>query len=140
MEWTTTMTDALAPDAALTILIVDDSAMMRSLLKRAAQASGAVIGRVLEATNGREALDVLGANDVHALFTDLNMPEMGGADLLRNVRQRREWDRLLRVVVSTDGTTERRLELSALGVRCCIEKPFRPEIIRDLLGELVASR
>ncbi|MGE3957281.1 MAG: response regulator [Vicinamibacterales bacterium] len=134
------MTDALAPDAALTILIVDDSAMMRSLLKRAAQASGAVIGRVLEATNGREALDVLGANDVHALFTDLNMPEMGGADLLRNVRQRREWDRLLRVVVSTDGTTERRLELSALGVRCCIEKPFRPEIIRDLLGELVASR
>ncbi len=140
MEWTTTMIDALAPDAALTILIVDDSAMMRSLLKRAAQASGAVIGRVLEATNGREALDVLGANDVHALFTDLNMPEMGGADLLRNVRQRREWDRLLRVVVSTDGTTERRLELSALGVRCCIEKPFRPEIIRDLLGELVASR
>lgn len=68
------------------------------------------------------------------------MPEMGGADLLRHVKECRELDRLLRVVVSTDGSTERRMELSALGVRCCIEKPFKPEIIRDLLGELIARR
>ena len=77
-----------------TILIVDDSAMMRSMLKRAA-ASGAPIGRVLEATNSREALDVLGREHVDALFTDLNMPEMGGADLLRHVKECRELDRLL---------------------------------------------
>lgn len=122
----------------LTILIVDDSAMMRSMLKRAAAASGAPIGQVLEASNGREALEVLTTKTVDALFTDLNMPEMGGAELLRHVKERRDLDRLLRVVVSTDGTTERRMELSALGVRCCIEKPFKPEIIRDLLGELIA--
>lgn len=134
------MTQPLALQDALTILIVDDSAMMRSLLKRAAGASGAPIGLVLEATNGREALEVLTTHQVDALFTDLNMPEMGGADLLRHVKARRDLDRLLRVVVSTDGTTERRMELSALGVRCCIEKPFKPEIIRELLGELIACR
>ena len=134
------MTQPLAVQDSLTILIVDDSAMMRSMLKRAAAASGAPVGRVLEATNGREALEVLSAQAVDALFTDLNMAEMGGADLLRHVKERRELDRLLRVVVSTDGTTERRMELSALGVRCCIEKPFKPEIIRELLGELIASR
>jgi len=134
------MAEPIAVQDALTILIVDDSAMMRNMLKRAASASGAPIGRVLEATNGREALDVLAAEQVHALFTDLNMPEMGGAELLRCVKARPEWAGLLRVVVSTDGSTERRMELSALGVRCCIEKPFKPEIIRELLGELIASR
>lgn len=128
----------VATQDLLTILIVDDSAMMRSMLKRAAAASGAPIGQVLEASNGREALEVLTTKTVDALFTDLNMPEMGGAELLRHVKERRDLDRLLRVVVSTDGTTERRMELSALGVRCCIEKPFKPEIIRDLLGELIA--
>lgn len=128
----------VATQDLLTILIVDDSAMMRSMLKRAAAASGAPIGQVLEASNGREALEVLTTKTVDALFTDLNMPEMGGAELLRHIKERRDLDRLLRVVVSTDGTTERRMELSALGVRCCIEKPFKPEIIRDLLGELIA--
>ncbi len=126
--------------AALNILIVDDSAMMRAMLKRVTQLSGIPIATTLEASNGKEALGVLEANPVDVLFTDINMPEMNGAELLKAVNDRPEWDHVLRVVVSTDGSTARRVELSALKVRCCVEKPFRPEVVRDVLSELISSR
>ena len=123
----------------LTILIVDDSQMMRAMLKRVTNLSGVPIGRTLEAGNGREALAVLESEKVDVLFTDINMPEMNGAELLQAVNARPEWDRLMRIVVSTDGSTARRVELSALKVRTCIEKPFRPEVVRDVLCELVGA-
>ncbi|MGC4081248.1 MAG: response regulator [Vicinamibacterales bacterium] len=123
----------------LTILIVDDSQMMRAMLKRVTSLSGVPIGRTLEAGNGREALAVLEAEKIDVLFTDINMPEMNGAELLQAVNGRPEWDRIMRIVVSTDGSTARRVELSALKVRTCIEKPFRPEVVRDVLCELVGA-
>lgn len=133
------MSDPAGAPGPLNILIVDDSAMMRAMLKRVTQLSGVPIAQILEAGNGKEALAVLESQPVDVLFTDINMPEMNGAELLRHVNERPEWDRILRVVVSTDGSTARRVELSALKVRCCVEKPFRPEIVRDVLCELIGS-
>ena len=73
---------------AATILIVDDSAMMRNMLKRAAAASGAPIGRVLEAGNGREALEALRSGQYQLVISDWEMPEMSGLDLCREIRSR----------------------------------------------------
>ena len=69
--------------SALNILVVDDSAMMRTLIKRAAALTGLPIGRIFEAGDGRQALDVLKSEHVHALFTDINMPVMTGIELLQ---------------------------------------------------------
>ena len=133
------MADTPGVQKPLNILIVDDSAMMRAMLKRVTQLSGVPIAQILEASNGREALAVLEAHPVDVLFTDINMPEMNGVELLRQVNQRPDWQAILRVVVSTDGSTARRVELSSLKVRCCVEKPFRPEMVRDVLSELIGS-
>ena len=116
---------------ALKILIVDDSAMMRALIKRAVKLTDLEIGELYEAENGRRALDVLDAQQVDAVLTDINMPEMNGVELLREIVRRGQ--DLVKVVVSTDGSAARRDEVRDLGVTAYIDKPFAPEIIRDVL-------
>lgn len=121
----------------LNILIVDDSATMRQFVRRAVQLSDIPVGEVHEAANGKEALAVIDAHDVDALFTDLNMPVMSGPELLRELeRQGRQMP--IRIVVSTDGSEARRQEMKGLA-RWYVNKPVRPELVRDLLGELANS-
>jgi two-component system chemotaxis response regulator CheY len=117
------------------VLIVDDSAMMRAIIRRTVMLTGVEVGVVLEAANGREALAVLESAPVDALFTDINMPVMNGADLLREMSLR-DWDHIYRVIVSTDGSSARRDEVKDLNVRMYVEKPFAPEMIRDVLLEV----
>ena len=96
------------------VLIVDDSAMMRAIIRRAVQLTGVAIGVVHEAGNGREALAILEAAPIDAMFTDVNMPVMNGPELLREMADR-DWDHVYRVIVSTDGSDARRGDSS--GVR-----------------------
>jgi two-component system chemotaxis response regulator CheY len=125
--------------ASLTVLIVDDSAMMRAMIKRVAHLTEVPITQVLEAGNGVEALQMLEAHPVDVLFTDINMPLMTGTELLREVDKRQEWKHIVRVVVSTDGSQARREETASLHVHSYLEKPFRPEVMRDVLSQVVSS-
>jgi len=118
----------------LNILIVDDSATMRQFVRRAVQLSDIPVGEVHEAANGKEALAIIDAHDVDALFTDINMPVMSGPELLRELeRQGRQMP--IRIVVSTDGSDARRQEMKHLA-RWYVNKPLRPEVVRDVLSEL----
>jgi two-component system chemotaxis response regulator CheY len=131
----------MTPVAArpLNVLIVDDSAMMRAMIRRAIQMTGVDIGVLHEAANGREALAVLEAGPIDALFTDINMPVMSGPELLREMG-RRGWNDVYRVIVSTDGSLARRDEVSDLNVRMYVEKPFAPEAIREALLQVCDGR
>lgn len=120
----------------LSILIVDDSAMMRAMIKRVAKIADVPIAGVFEAANGAEALEVLASNVVDVLFIDINMPVMTGTELLHEIERHPEWRDLVRVIVSTDGSAARREEVKQLHVSCYVEKPFRPEVMRDVLIEL----
>ena len=118
------------------ILIVDDSAMMRAMIKRVIKLADVPVDDILEATNGAEGLELLKQHDVQLLLTDINMPVMNGADMLREISLNDRWRNLNRVIISTDGSTVRREEAEALDVRCYLEKPFSPEVLRDVLNEL----
>jgi two-component system chemotaxis response regulator CheY len=127
----------MKPPDTLTMLVVDDSVMMRALIRRAIVVAG-VPGDVLEAANGREALDVLERRPIDVLFTDINMPVMDGAALLAEIAARDMWRPLLRVVISTDGSEARREELAALADHY-VEKPFKPEVVRDVLACIIPA-
>jgi two-component system chemotaxis response regulator CheY len=122
-----------------TLLIVDDSATMRAMVKRAATLSGVPLGTILEAANGREALAVLGQHHVDAVFTDINMPVMTGVELLKQMAAEPRWAHVLRVIISTDASDVRRQEVSDLNVRHHVQKPVRPEAVCDVLSQLVGS-
>ena len=121
----------------LNILIVDDSATMRQFVRRAVQLSDVPVGSVLEASNGKEALALLDAHEIDALFTDINMPVMSGPELLRELK-RQGRDTPARIVVSTDGSEARRREMEGLA-QWYVNKPVRPEVVRDVLNELASS-
>lgn len=119
------------------VLIVDDSAMMRAIIRRAVVLSG-VDCLVHEAANGQEALAVLESAPIDTVFTDINMPVMTGPELLRAMAGR-DWDHIQRIIVSTDGSGARREEVRDLKVRMYVEKPFAPEMIRDVLMGVCAD-
>ncbi len=128
--------DATQPARKLGVLIVDDSSVMRALIKRVTLLTGFPASDIHEAANGAEALQLLQQHHVDVMFVDINMPVMNGAELLQAMRGQGAWNDIIRVVVSTDGSEARRTEMSDLGVRFYLEKPIRPEGMRDVLAAL----
>ena len=125
------------PQRRLSLLVVDDSAMMRVMIRRALLLAAPDVD-VTEAACGPEALEVLAARQIDAVLTDINMPGMNGPQLLREI-DKRGWHHVRRVVISTDGSDARREEIGDLGVMAYIQKPFPPEAVRDLLSQLQES-
>ncbi len=122
---------------AFNLLIVDDSSSMRAVVKKIVGLSGVEVNQLLEAENGRKALEVLGGNWVDAVVLDINMPEMNGLDLL----QRMSGDDLLKnipvIMMTTDASQEHVKTAFELGAKGFIRKPFVPEELRrTLLGVL----
>jgi two-component system chemotaxis response regulator CheY len=121
------------------ILIVDDSAMMRALIKRVIGLTELHVDEVVEAADGAEALRILESREVNLLLTDVNMPGMTGVELLREIARQDRWPDLVRVIISTDGSASRRDEAAELDVRCYLEKPFSPEVLRNVLSQAAGS-
>ena len=115
------------------LLIVDDSSSMRSVVKKIVGLSGVGVNQLLEAENGRRALEVLGGNWVDAVILDINMPEMNGLELLQKMSE----DTLLKnipVVMMTTEASEAHVKTAfELGAKGFIRKPFLPEEVRKML-------
>jgi two-component system chemotaxis response regulator CheY len=118
---------------AYQILIVDDSPAMRSFVRRVLDLSGFDVSLCVEASNGREALDVLELQWVDAILTDINMPVMDGEELLRNLAAHDLLRSIPAIVISTDATKKRIERLLSLGARGYVTKPFAPEDLRAVL-------
>jgi two-component system chemotaxis response regulator CheY len=122
------------------VMIVDDSPVMRGFIRRVLTLSGFEVGEYLEASNGEEALARLEGHSVDVILTDINMPKMNGEELL----QRLETDERLRsvptLVISTDATQARILKMLSLGARGYMTKPFSPEALREELERVLGDR
>src|SRR4051812_9324869 len=125
-----------APARPINVLIVDDSSTMRMVIRRVVDLTDVPIGIVYEAGNGAEALQVLETCHVDAVFTDINMPVMSGYELLHEIARREHWNHIVRIVVSTDGSKLRQAEVREVNVSLYIQKPFRPEVVRNVLSRI----
>jgi two-component system chemotaxis response regulator CheY len=132
-------TTAVAATRPLNILIVDDSATMRTMIRRVVDLTELAIGTIYEATNGLEALQILETCSIQAVFTDINMPVMSGYELLHEMHRRDSWKDILRIVISTDGSRLRQEEVRELNVNLYIRKPFRPEVVRNVLSRIASA-
>lgn len=123
-----------------TILVVDDSAIIRQVLSRALRLSGLPIGEIREAENGTRALAMLRERRPDAVITDINMPEMDGLELITAIRSDPALSSLPVLVVTAHGNDRVERQLSDHKVDGFVRKPFMPESIRDELGKLLAGR
>jgi two-component system chemotaxis response regulator CheY len=125
---------------AYSVLIVDDSPVMRTFIRRVLALSGFEVGECLEAGNGEEALEQLGAHHVDVILTDINMPGMNGEELLRKLGADGVLKNIPALVISTDATKERILRMLALGAQGYMSKPFTPETLREELERVLGER
>jgi len=125
---------------AYSVLIVDDSPVMRSFIRRVLALSGFEVGECREAGNGDEALAQLSAHPVDVILTDINMPVMNGEELLRRLCADGVLKTIPAVVISTDATNERILRMIALGAEGYMAKPFTPETLREELERVLGDR
>jgi two-component system chemotaxis response regulator CheY len=113
-------------------LVVDDSRTIRIILRRILAEIGY---EVCEAANGREALQVMDAEKdaVSLVLADWNMPEMNGLELVSELRQRPEFSKLKRVMVTTEAELGHMTSALQAGANEYVMKPFTKEILREKL-------
>ena len=119
---------------ALNILIVDDSALTRKAIRRIIGMLDLEVEHIFEAEDGSEAIKLMnGPNRVDFILADLNMPKMGGIEMIYAMRGNEATKSIPVAIVSTESNTTRIEKLLADGVTDYLHKPFTPEQIRDLL-------
>jgi len=112
------------------VLVVDDSAVMRRIVKKALNEGG--LSDIEEAENGKEALEKAGNADI--VFTDWNMPVMDG---LTFVKEFRKTSQTPIVMLTTEGGQKEVLEAMKSGVNDYIVKPFQPNVLLTKVRGLV---
>lgn len=121
---------------AWNILIVDDSSLTRKRIRRIIEMAGLDVGQFLDAGNGAEALKILEQSNVDLVLSDLNMPEMSGAEMVHRMKSAQATKSIPVVVVSTESKTARIKELLAEGVKDYLHKPFVPEEFKEVMENL----
>lgn len=106
------------------ILIVDDSAFMRKVLRDIFESAG--FTHFIEAANGQEAIDKYRSEKPDFMFLDVIMPDVNGMDVLRAIGREAKV-----IVVSAVGQKEMIDEAKALGALDYVVKPFDREQVLD---------
>ncbi len=122
---------------AYSILIVDDSAVTRKVLRKTIGMSNVPIHEIFEADNGNAALDILSDHSVDLVLADVNMPEMNGMEMTAAILANPATRDIPVVIISTHTEDARINELRSQGVKAYIHKPFHAETIRDALREIL---
>ncbi|MGH8219840.1 MAG: response regulator [Steroidobacteraceae bacterium] len=117
------------------ILAVDDSAAMRQMVGITLTGAG---HDVQQAADGREALAIAERQKFDLVITDVNMPVMDGLTLVRHLRNLPSYRGVPLLVLTTEATTERKLEGKAAGATGWLVKPFNPDRLLATVAKVLA--
>lgn len=119
------------------ILIVDDSKLMRDMVAACLRPLGAVTFEF--AASGLEAIERLALAGFDLVVLDLNMPDVGGVEVIEFVRSQDHLRRLPILVVTTRGDESSRSRVLTAGASDFLAKPFAPPQILEHVRQLLAS-
>jgi two-component system, chemotaxis family, chemotaxis protein CheY len=120
---------------AKTILIVDDSKSLRSIINIALTRAGY---DVIEAGDGREALATLEKTaKVHLIVSDVNMPNMDGFAFVQAVKSHARHRFAPVVMLTTEMEEDKKMRGKAAGAKAWIVKPFQPPQLLDAVSKLI---
>ncbi len=117
------------------IIAVDDSASMRQMVSFTLQGAG---HDVLEASDGMEALKVARAtSNVDLVISDINMPNMDGISLIKELRRLQAYKFTPILMLTTESSTDKKMEGKAAGATGWIVKPFNPDQLLTTIGKVL---
>ena len=119
-----------------TILVVDDSRIMRNIVKNSF-AELKIPCEYLEAADGKSAFQLLETNKVSLVFLDWNMPEMDGIDFLKKVRTMPDYKELPIIMVTSEAARYNLVEALNEGATDYIVKPVDEGVFKKIVSKLV---
>ena len=122
-------------DKNMKILIVDDFATMRKVIKNLLRQTG--YQNVTEAEDGVVALKELKSQKIDFIISDWNMPNMTGIELLRAVRTDSELSSLPFLMVTAEALQQNVVEAVKAGVSNYIVKPFTAEVLSEKIEKII---
>jgi two-component system chemotaxis response regulator CheY len=120
----------------LDVLIVDDSAAIRKILQRVLTQTNLPLGKMVEAWDGREALEAMKQGKFGLILSDINMPNMDGMQLLSELKANEQWKGVPVLMISTEGNQTKVMEAVQLGARGFVRKPFTADQIKEKLASI----
>src|SRR3989304_906197 len=117
------------------ILIVEDSATMRSLIASTIEEMGGF--ELVEASNGFEALKALPSQHFDMIITDLNMPDINGLEIIKFVKEHPTYKSIPLVIVTTQVGEEDRKKGLSLGASEYVTKPFEPDVLKKVVRRIL---
>ncbi|AVS62979.1 response regulator [Paracidovorax avenae] len=119
---------------AKTILIVDDSASVRSVVGIALRGAGY---DVIEGCDGSDALRRLTGQKVHLIISDVNMPNMDGITFLKSVKAMPAYRFTPVIMLTTESQEAKKREGQLAGAKAWVTKPFQPPTLLSAVEKLV---
>ncbi|MDH5668219.1 MAG: response regulator [Nitrospira sp.] len=120
-----------------TALVVDDSPTMRQMVTFTLTSAGFT---VVEAENGKDAVNkISGVPKMDLVVTDLNMPEMDGIALIKELRKLATFKFTPILMLTTESAVETKLEGKEAGATGWIVKPFNPEVLMKVIAKVLPS-
>ena len=124
-----------------TFLVVDDSATIRQLLTLTLRKlNGGSQLKIIEATDGREALEKVRMAHYDLVLTDIKMPNMDGLEFLQRVRDELDNKTLPIIIISTKGEEEDVARGMALGANAYLTKPVSAPKLLETIGRILGER
>jgi two-component system chemotaxis response regulator CheY len=112
-------------------LIVDDSSVMRKIVERSLRQAGLDSLVVFEAGSGVDGLELLKAEHVDLILSDINMPSMDGLEFLRQIRAQNLAPGVPVVMITTESSEEHVRQAILAGAQGYIRKPFTPDQVKE---------
>lgn len=116
------------------ILAVDDSASMRQMVAFTLKGAGF---DVVEACDGVDALDKAKGNKVDLVLSDINMPNMDGISLIKELRQLPEYKFVPMLMLTTESSGDKKAEGKSAGATGWIVKPFNPDQLLSTIKKVL---
>jgi two-component system chemotaxis response regulator CheY len=115
------------------ILTVDDSKTMRDMVSFTLKGAGF---DVLEAVDGQDALSKVSGKRIDVVLTDINMPNMDGITLVKELRGQADFKATPILMLTTEADEKKRSEGRAAGATGWIVKPFDPDKLLQVINKV----
>jgi len=116
------------------IMVVDDSASVRQAVAIALKDAGY---DVVEAVDGKDGIDKLGRDRVHLIISDVNMPNMDGITMVKEIKTMPNHKFTPVIMLTTEGASKVKEAGKAAGVKAWMVKPFKPDQMLQAVKTLV---
>ena len=120
--------------ALMDVLIVDDSAAIRKILQRVLRQTDLPLGKIEEAGDGTEAVEILKNRTFGLILSDINMPQMDGLQLLARIKEMEHLKNVPVIMITTEGGQGKVMEAVQLGAAGYVRKPFTADQIKEKLS------